>query len=357
MNIITLLTAFFVLSSCSSSPTSYQKSTNTDSINIAMLLSTEQEQKLITQGLKQHKNPNRKLNIKSYILDNNIDEIMKNVTSHDPNIILGPVFSKDTKQAASIAKDTPIISLSNDPNIAGGNVYAFGHRALEQTEAILGYLKTNDTKNFILLLPSNQKSKSLERLISNMLVKSNLALIKTEYYTLNQNNLDKTMRSILEIVDTLNDDPVNIAKPAIYISDEPENLSILFDAFRQYSLDYKAIICGENKIDIIYPNPIDLTFPGSVKPVPGFQNEHLTLKDRMYFDLGLLTGYAIGNESSDKKEFLNKINEPSGYVGIGGLIKFERQVAHRKYDIIQRKGFVYHTAHLQHNKLKTIPPQ
>jgi len=357
MNIITLLIAFFLLSSCSSSPTSYQKSTHSDSIDIAMLLSTDQEEKLITQGLKQHKNPKIKLNIKSYIIDNNINEIMKNVTSHDPDIILGPVFSKDTKQAASIAKDIPILSLSNDPNIAGGNVYVFGHRPLEQTEAMLGYLKANDTKNFILLLPSNQKSKSLEKIISNMLVKSDLALIKTEHYTLNQNNLDKTMRSILEIVDTLNDDPINIAKPAIYISDEPENLSILFDAFRKYSLDYKAIICGENKIDIIYPNPIDLTFPGSAKPVPGFQNEHLTLRDRINFDLGLLTGYAIGDHPFNKKEFLNKINEPSGYVGIGGLIKFEKQVAHRKYDIVQRRGFVYHTAHLQHNKLKTILPQ
>lgn len=357
MNIITLLIAFLLLSNCSSLPTSYQKNTAGNSINIAMLLSTDKEEKLITQGLKQHKNPDIKLNIKSYIVDNNIDKVMKNVTSNDTDIILGPVFSKDTTQAASIAKDTPILSLSNDSSIAGGNIYVFGHHPLEQTKAMLEYLKANDTKNFILLLPSDQKSKSLERLISNMLVKSDLTLIKTEHYTLNQNNLDKTMRSILEIVDTLNDEPENIAKPAIYISDEPENLSILFDAFRKYSLDYKAIICGENKIDIIYPNPINLTFPGSVKPVPGFQNEHLTLLDRMSFDLGLITGYTMGSHSFNKREFLDKINEASGYLGIGGLIKFEKQVAHRKYDIIQRKGFVYQTAHFQHNKFITLPPQ
>jgi len=183
-----------------------------------------------------------------------------------------------------------------------------------------------------------------------MLVKTDLSLVKTEYYTLNKNSLDKTMRSILEIVDTLNDDPVNIAKPAIYISDEPENLSKLFDALRRYYLDYKAIICGENKIDILYPYPINLTFPGSVKTVPGFQHDHLTLRDIMDFDLGLITGYAIGSNPFNKKEFLNKINDTSGYLGIGGLIKFKKQVAHRKYDIIQRRGFIYQKAHRQRNK-------
>jgi len=132
MNIITLFITFLLLASCSSSSTSYQKSSSSDSINIAMLLSTDKEEKLLTQGLEQHKNPNIKLNIKSYIVDHNIDEIMKNVTSHNPDIILGPLFSKDTTQVASIAKDTLILSLSNDPNIAGDNVYIFGHQALEQ---------------------------------------------------------------------------------------------------------------------------------------------------------------------------------------------------------------------------------
>jgi hypothetical protein len=180
-----------------------------------------------------------------------------------------------------------------------------------------------------------------------------ITLAKTEKYLITPESIDEAAKSISELIDGLNENPENVSKPAIYVSDEPENLSLIFKTLAKYDLDKKAIICGENKIDINDKDSIDITFTGSLNVLNSkltkdllhnkFGSQYLSYWDKMAYDLGLVTSYAVGTEDFNKDAFIQKLDNPSGYIGISGALRLKDNITERKYDIIRRQGSEYET--------------
>ncbi len=153
------------------------------------------------------------------------------------------------------------------------------------------------------------------------------------------------------MVDEINESADSEKKPVIYIADEPKNLNLIFSALKKYDLDEKAYVIGDNRIDIDFPEPINITFTGSlnymnynldVKAREILGVNHLTFMDLMAYDLGRMTSHYIGF-GLDQEQFVGRLRGREPYVGASGVVRFEDNIAMRKYDIIERAGGKYST--------------
>jgi ABC-type branched-subunit amino acid transport system substrate-binding protein len=362
-NFISLLSIALLFFSCKSVYTkkSHQKLPKQVEIAILLPLSGEHQKTgekldaLINLGLRD--GSARNINVTSYDIANeqSVSDVMNKVVSKKTNIILGPISSQDTVQVTNIAKAHNIttISFSNNPTIADRDVYIFGHAPLQQSKKLIKYLSDKRVDNMILLLPDTRQSNGLIQILTDILVQNEITVTKTEKYLLTPEDIDQKVQSISLLIDELNENPENSTKPAVYIADDSDNLALIFNALAKYDIDKKAIICGENKIDIDYKEPFNIRFTGSLNVLNSkltqellqntFASTYLSFWDKMAYDVGLITSYAIGAEEFNKDFFTEKLDNQEGYIGVSGAIRFNNYIAQRKYDIISRQGSNYKT--------------
>ena len=353
---LNLLLAAALVISCQQS--SYQKSGDLPKqVEVAILLPTNDQQgqkmdKFITAGLQD--GAARNLSINTYEVANEADlpKVMQKLLDNKTDVILGPVTSDLTKKAinATEGRNVTIISLSNDPSLADKNVYVFGHGPLQQSSKLLKYLKNAGINNIIFLLPDNRQSINLSKALRDIALNNEISVVGMEKYLDTAQSVNQALENIEKIVNELNEDSVNLSKAAIYVLDEAEKLRILFDKLVNLNLDKKAIICGENKIDIDYTEPIDLVFTGTInKPVETkvlkhAQATYLSWWDKLAYDLGLITSDAIGSDNFNKILFLRRLNNLNGYEGLSGSTHMIDSIAKREYEIIKRSGVEYNIA-------------
>jgi hypothetical protein len=69
-------------------------------------------------------------------------------------MLLGPLFSGQSHAvAASVGKSIPVVSLSNDSSIAGGNLFVFGITPQQSAKSILGFAATRGKRNIAVVVP------------------------------------------------------------------------------------------------------------------------------------------------------------------------------------------------------------
>lgn len=69
-------------------------------------------------------------------------------------MILGPLFSGQSRAvAAAVGGDIPVVSLSNDSSIAGGNLFVFGITPQQSAKSILGFAATRGKRNIAVVVP------------------------------------------------------------------------------------------------------------------------------------------------------------------------------------------------------------
>jgi ABC-type branched-subunit amino acid transport system substrate-binding protein len=279
--------------------------------------------------------------------------MMNKVIAKKTKIVLGPLYSNITRaiMPSAEANDITLISLSNDPSLAAGNVYVFGHAPMRQTDRIISYFLSKDHKDFILLLPASSYSQTVASVISDIALRHHANPPKTEFYSSEPEAITASVEKIAQIVDDLNESPDSETKPVIYVADDAKNLNLIYSALRAHGLDEKAYLIGDNRADIDFPTSIHLTFTGSLnhlnynlnaKAKERWDIHYLTFMDIMAYDLGRMTAHYIG-QGLTHEQFLARLGGKLPYVGASGSIMFEDNIAIRKYDIIERNGTKYHT--------------
>ena len=80
-------------------------------------------------------------------LSKSLDKILEDGV----DIIIGPVYSEETKAVAEKVKGkgTIVISLSNNPVLADKQTYVFGHAPMRQLEQITNYFLEKKHQNYI----------------------------------------------------------------------------------------------------------------------------------------------------------------------------------------------------------------
>ena len=273
---------------------------------------------------------------------------INDIASKKIKIIIGPLFSSTTSLIKEKAKKNgiTILTLSNNPALADSYTYVFGHAPVKQMERLISYHLDNKYNNYFVLLPNGGHSKNVSNIIGDMVASRDGTLVKSEFYSAYDDSINESIRRISDIVDMLNEDVDNDRKPVIYIGDYRENLPLLFDKFYEYNLDSKAEIIGDNRINIPFDRPMNLTYTGSMNV------EDTNLKERFKFlvgagslnyleglayDLGLVTANSIGSKFY-VDEFHQRLDGSSGYMVVTGIVRFNKKIAERKYDIIKRIG-------------------
>ncbi len=312
----------------------------------------QQYNELIKMGLKD--GVKTRINVTSYdgtdekqVLAS-IEKIIKRKTK----IILGPVYSPLASLIAKKAKenDIIIITMSNNPVLADENLFVFGHAPLKQLERLVSFFLDKNYRYFIALLPVGQNSIQTNKIIQDMVVRGNAAFVRQQFYGKAPEDIDKSVRIISDAVDNINENDQDSAKPVVYLSGDQQELSLVFSSILKYNLDKKAVIIGDNRIDIDHPANVDITFTGSLNIVNSNIGErakelgvtHLSFMHAMAYDLGNMTANYMGEEFSQAK-FLARINSHEPYMGVSGDIFFIDSIAQRKYDIIKREDGVYKT--------------
>ncbi len=278
---------------------------------------------------------------------------MAKIIARNTKIILGPLYSNMTSAIADQANENDIIviTMSNNPVLADSKLFVFGHAPLKQLDKLISYYLDNNYKNFISLLPQGQHSQTVNQVIQQMLLEQNATLVRTEFYSQTPESIEKSIATISSSVDNLNEVVENITKPVVYISgDTDKNLNLIFNAIRKHHLDKKAVIVGDNRIDIDYPDDIEINFTGSLNNSSSDVTErtkyigirHLSFMHLMAYDIGRMTANYIGSNFV-REQFLARINSRTPYIGISGDIYFVDSIAQRTYSIIRRDGDVYIT--------------
>ncbi|WPY00405.1 Penicillin-binding protein activator [Candidatus Trichorickettsia mobilis] len=277
---------------------------------------------------------------------------LEKIIARKTKIILGPLYSPITSLIADKVKehDIIVITMSNNPALADSKLFVFGHAPLKQLTRIVSYFLNAEAKHFIALLPAGQHAQTISKIIQEMAITQNSTLVRTEFYADNPESINKAVKIVEASVDNLNEMDDITSKPIIYLADDYKSLNLVFNSIHKYNLDKKAIIIGDNRIDIDSPVNIDITFTGSLNILNMNVSErakdmginHMSFMHAMAYDLGRMAISCIGDDFISYR-FLSKLNSKQPYIGISGNLYFIDNIAQREYDIIKRENGTYST--------------
>lgn len=265
-------------------------------------------------------------------------------------IILGPIFTPSVKSLENYVKSHNVLmfTLSNNPILAEPKqIYVAGHAPLKQSSVMINYLASLGNVEFALLLPKNKTSANLENVLKEMISSKGANMFKSVKYENSKESIREAIATLDKAIEA-NQEGYHVEnKPVIFIAeDNPDSIKLIFDELSLLKLDSKAIIAGDNRIDIAYNGNIKFLFTGS-KIVPSnsllqktklnLGISHLNQLETIAYDLGVLTAIAT-SKSYTRESFLSRIESPIWNHGLSGSFRFNNAAMEREYSIIERDG-------------------
>lgn len=358
------------LTACESSnnnTNSKKNLSNTTLTEVALLLPLSGENELLAKQyagmIKMGLGDGAKTKIKvtSYDCSDEIKlkESIKRILEQKIKIIIGPIYSKDTKVLSAAIKDKDVIalSLSNDPTLADNNMFIFGHAPMRQIEQITTYLINNEYKNYVILLPTGRHTQIVSKIIQNIIANKEATLSRMEFYNNTDEDIEKAVNIVSDTVSNLNEQDEILKKPVVIVGDDPENLKRIYQFAKNFNLDKKAVIAGDNRIDVVDDKQFEIIYTGSITLENGNLKQRAAALGINYFsfmhalayDAGkIVASNIIGNYRQE--DFLTRLKSSKKFSGVSGKVYFIDSIAQREYEIIKKQNGVYT---LQDNSPKT----
>lgn len=302
-----------------------------------------------------------KIKVTSYDCSDEIKlkESIKRILEQKIKIIIGPIYSKDTKVLSAAIKDKDVIalSLSNDPTLADNNMFIFGHAPMRQIEQITTYLINNEYKNYVILLPTGRHTQIVSKIIQNIIANKEATLSRMEFYNNTDEDIEKAVNIVSDTVSNLNEQDEILKRPVVIVGDDPENLKRIYQFAKNFNLDKKAVIAGDNRIDVVDDKQFEIIYTGSITLENGNLKQRAAALGINYFsfmhalayDAGkIIASNIIGNYRQE--DFLTRLKSSKKFSGVSGKIYFIDSIAQREYEIIKKQNGVYT---LQDNSPKT----
>lgn len=350
-----------VLTACESSNnnTNSKKSLSNNTITeVALLLPLSGENELLAKQyagmIKMGLGDGAKTKIKvtSYDCSDEIKlkESIKRILEQKIKIIIGPIYSKDTKVLSAEIKDKDVIalSLSNDPTLADNNMFIFGHAPMRQIEQITTYLINNEYKNYVILLPTGRHTQIVSKIIQNIIANKEATLSRMEFYNNTDEDIEKAVNIVSDTVSNLNEQDEILKRPVVIVGDDPENLKRIYQFAKNFNLDKKAVIAGDNRIDVIDDKQFEIIYTGSITLENGNLKQRAATLGINYFsfmhalayDAGkIVASNIIGNYRQE--DFLTRLKSSKKFSGVSGKLYFIDSIAQREYEIIKKQNGVY----------------
>ena len=357
--IITALLCIPLLQGCSS----YIRTSSTDkepAVKIAVLLpinsKNQDESKAIAEMIRLGINDalRTKIDLHFYDISNKktMQSSVKRLIASGTKIVIGPINSRHTKKVSTYlaSRDIDIITLSNDPALAAPNVYVFGHQPLKQTEQLIENFLRKGHSQYITLAPNNKYHKSVNSIVKDEIISGNSSVAGEYFYDIDPESIAYNVETVSKLVDHLNENPENEKKVVIYTAGSGPSLHLLYNAILAHNLDKKAIICGDNKIDIDYPGNIALYLAGSNNIVTSdlqdkaeilLKRRYLNFLEILAYDAGYVVATAL-QEGYDPDKFRTRLTSQDGFIGLTGATYLSSHIAERNYNILKKEKGKYY---------------
>jgi ABC-type branched-subunit amino acid transport system substrate-binding protein len=344
--------AAIMLVSCQQNQMSIQDNKIQGIVKVAVLLPMSGEQEvlgkqyiqMIKMGLADK--AKTKIRVNSYnSVGDDLDQTIEKIIENKTDIIIGPLYSNITKKVAAKIRNKNIIliSLSNDPTIAEKQLFVFGHAPMRQLEQMTDFLLKTDYKNYIFLLPAGRHSQNVSKILESMIKSNDALLARVEYYNDDLANVEQAVNIVSDTVDNLNESDANLKRPVVIVADDALALQNVFTHISKYNLDKKAVIAGDNRVNIEMPYSIDLIFTASINlantniksRAERLGIKHVSFMHALAYDAGRMSAEYIGS-NYNKDNFLAKLNGKDVFKGMSGDVIFIDSIAIRRYDVIDR---------------------
>lgn len=107
-------------------------------------------------------------------------------------LIVGPVSGAVIPAVRNAAPHIPVLALSNDASMAGGNVYVMGFNPAEQVRRIADFAATQNVRNLAVLVPSSVYGE----LVLGALAQTRLNVAGVHRYQKNRESIDKAVADL-----------------------------------------------------------------------------------------------------------------------------------------------------------------
>ncbi len=313
-------------------------------------------------------------NIKLFIFDTENDPVKAQIVARqamsiDVKLIIGPIFSTETKAVKEVVEShVPMISLSNNINLASNTTYMFGIAPDTLTRASCEYLVEKNMKNIGLLLSNTQSGFILSKYLNKIATNTDITIMSTIYYTPNDQDsiikgikklansktkeylIDKSGKEYLEKAGTKKNKNLPLPEKKIlqintvYMDAIGQDLYSLIAEMKRKSFltDDMFVMSGQNIIEdatllqnpmangIIFVNtatPYIYDFGNNFEDLFGYRP--LRIAAIAYDAFSVVATIAVKHEGD-----LNYLNNPDGFTGIYGDFRF------MKNGLVQRKFYV-----------------
>lgn len=358
--IITLLLMLSAITACNSlshSERNINQNNNitTEPVSVAILLpltgatgkSGQEYNYMIKKGLSDYVQTQIKVLSYDTATDQQLEESIAKVINNKTDIIIGSIDSVSTRHIAKKVKkhNIAVITLSNDPSLADKNLFVLGHAPMRQFEYLIKYLLENDYQNYIIFFPSGRYSKSLASVLQNTIIKNNATMVRTDYYSDDDQNIAHMVKVISDNVDQLNEMDDNMKKPVILLSDDTQTLVPVMTNIVRNNLDKKTLVAGDSRVNIEGFDTLEMIYTGNIHTKYKMIEQdarkhginHIGFMHTIAYDAGSLVASCISRSPFSKHNFLNKMHNVSNFNGLSGIIDFQESIAQRKYQIIKRQ--------------------
>jgi ABC-type branched-subunit amino acid transport system substrate-binding protein len=168
-------------------------------------------------------------------------------------LILGPLFAKSVVAVAPVARQAgiPVITFSNDRQVAGNGVYLLSFQPGPDVERVVGYAAQQGKRRFVALAPEDPFGKITEAAFKDAAARAQVTLVAIERYPASANGTLEPMRRIAEAIKTAEAEGAPI--DALFVPGGQDNLDVVGRLLPQAEIDTTRIkLVGTGGLD--YPN-------------------------------------------------------------------------------------------------------
>jgi ABC-type branched-subunit amino acid transport system substrate-binding protein len=168
-------------------------------------------------------------------------------------LILGPLFAKSVVAVAPVARQAgiPVITFSNDRQVAGNGVYLLSFQPGPDVERVMNYAVSQGKRRFVALVPEDQFGKITEAAFKEAAGRLQITVVAIERYPASANGMLEPLRRIGEAIKTAEAEGAPV--DALFLPGGQDNIEMVGRLLPQADIDTQKVkLIGTGGMD--YPN-------------------------------------------------------------------------------------------------------
>ncbi len=164
-------------------------------------------------------------------------DAIKQAVAGSPAIILGPLFSADTKAVAPVARQAgiPMITFSVDASVLGGNVYSVGFLPGPQAVRIAAYARSQARGRVAILAPDSDYGRTVAEALLNDPSPAGAQSPQIQYYATSGGDASRPVQALLRAGPKTQ--PDDLGFDALLLPDEGQRLRGLAASLPLFGID------------------------------------------------------------------------------------------------------------------------